>query len=278
MNQLFSGWSNLQQRILVGVLGIGLFLGLIFWGMQGTLFLFAILIALCLDEFYGLSPYPLTMIWRIFGVWTGLILFGIYLIRLTPGDHFSLRWLIILPAMVLIFLVFYQGNKPFETTSWMVFGWFYLLLPWIALLETIAPFQYRPEILLGLFFLLWAADSGAYFAGKALGKTKLLPRVSPKKTWEGLIGGVLLSMVTGWIFWFLAGGFTLSQWMILGCSTTIFGTLGDLAESVLKRSLNLKDSGNLLPGHGGILDRFDGLFVAAPANAFIIYTFFEIGG
>jgi phosphatidate cytidylyltransferase len=118
------------------------------------------------------------------------------------------------------------------------------------------------------------ADSGAYFAGRSLGKNKLLPRVSPKKTWEGLAGGLAAALLLAWgLGQFFSQDFSPQQWLVLAVSTTLAGTLGDLAESVLKRSLDLKDSGSLLPGHGGFLDRFDGLFVAAPVNL-IIMTFF----
>jgi phosphatidate cytidylyltransferase len=118
------------------------------------------------------------------------------------------------------------------------------------------------------------ADSGAYFAGRSLGKTKLLPAVSPKKTWEGLAGGLAGSLTLAWILSFYLPQFSLSQWLMLATSTTLFGTLGDLAESRLKRSLAMKDSGNMLPGHGGFLDRFDGFFMAAPVNYLLVEFIF----
>ena len=158
--------------------------------------------------------------------------------------------------------------------AWIVAGWFYLITPWLCILWLIGDFTYNPGLLLGLFGLLWTADSGAYFAGKTLGKTKLLPRVSPKKSWEGLFGGLICAVLLGYGLAHWVGVFSSGQWVVLAISTAIFGTLGDLAESALKRSLDVKDSGDILPGHGGILDRFDGLFVAAPLNYLIAVFFF----
>lgn len=268
--------SNLQQRVIVGAIGIGLFLGLILSGLHGTLFLMAALIVLCLDEFYELSPFPMPPFLKFSGVLAGLFFFGFWLIHFGSQSQIQYEIVLLFSPLLLIFLVFAQLPKPFEAAAWLVFGWFFLITPWISLLMSIEQFDFNPGILLGLFFLLWAADSGAYFAGKSLGKTKLLPRVSPKKTWEGLAGGLALSALTGIIISYLVGGFSQAQWVVLAFSTTIFGTLGDLAESTLKRSLNLKDSGKLLPGHGGILDRFDGLFVASPINACIIHFWFDM--
>lgn len=274
MKPLLSGLSNLQQRILVGVLGIGLFLGLIFSGLTSTLILFALLIALCLNEFYSLSPFPIPFLGRIGGIGAGLVLFYSWVLSANPVSDFDPKIFLGLVPLSLTFLLFSKLEKPFETLSWIVFGWAFLISPWICLFICLEDFPFQPGLLLGLFFLLWAADTGAYAAGRTLGKTKLLPRVSPKKTWEGLAGGIVLSCLAAWLFHGWVGCFTLGEWLTLAVSTTIFGTLGDLAESVLKRSLDLKDSGNLLPGHGGILDRFDGLFLAAPVNALLVHFIF----
>jgi len=266
--------SNLQQRVIVAILGILLFLGLIFWSWKGAVGLFSIILVLSLYEFYSLSPFNLPKSWRLGGSFVGFILFFLFLISDLGYNGFGLRLFLVLSPIFLILIVFSKLESPFESMSWLVAGWFYLITPWVCMLLIVGDFSYNPGLLLGLFGLLWAADSGAYFAGRTIGKTKLLPRISPKKTWEGLLGGLLCSSLLAYGLFFWVGYFSSAQWFYLAISTTIFGTLGDLAESALKRSLNIKDSGQILPGHGGILDRFDGLFVAAPINYLMVLFFF----
>ncbi len=112
--------------------------------------------------------------------------------------------------------------------------------------------------------LLWASDSGAYFSGKTFGKHKLFPRISPGKTWEGWFGGTLAAILVGYILSRFFLDLNLPQWLGIAVIVSIFGVLGDLIESLLKRSLQVKDSGTLIPGHGGILDRFDSLVFVVP--------------
>ena len=126
--------------------------------------------------------------------------------------------------------------------------------------------------MLGCLLILWANDTGAYFAGIRFGKTKLFERISPKKSWEGAFGGAVLGLIFAYL---LSGYFTslaVWQWMCIGLIIVICGDYGDLIESQLKRSIEIKDSGNALPGHGGFLDRFDGLLISAP----FIVAFLEI--
>jgi phosphatidate cytidylyltransferase len=270
-----SSLSNLQQRVIVGVLGIGFFLGMLWLGWEAALLLFGSILVLSLWEFYGLFPGSFPRIWKTWGTMLGLLLFILLVLSSIQPDTRPSVLVFVFPPLLLIPLVFSDLAKPFEMLSWLVLGWFYLVTPWISMWLMVLDFNYHPGLMLGLFGLLWAADSGAYFVGRKFGKTKLLPRVSPKKSWEGLFGGMAFSMALAYILHeTLPPTFTLNQWLMLAVSTTVFGTLGDLAESALKRSLDLKDSGNLLPGHGGILDRFDGLFVAAPANLILVQLFF----
>ena len=131
---------------------------------------------------------------------------------------------------------------------------------------------------LSIFIFLWANDTGAYLSGSLFGKLKLFPRISPKKSWEGSIGGgILVLIIAGVIGYYANSGnnthlLSMPEWIGLGLVVVIFGTWGDLVESLLKRTIGIKDSGNILPGHGGILDRFDSSLLAIPAATVYLYT------
>lgn len=132
-------------------------------------------------------------------------------------------------------------------------------------------------MVLGYLYILWASDTGAYLAGRGFGKFKLFERISPKKTWEGSIGGLILSMITAFILssYYAMPGL---NWYIIAGLIVVAGTLGDLTESMFKRSIGVKDSGNIMPGHGGFLDRFDGLLLSIPFVAACILLMHLISG
>jgi phosphatidate cytidylyltransferase len=131
---------------------------------------------------------------------------------------------------------------------------------------------YTPGILLGIFIILWAYDTGAYLVGISIGKHRLFERISPKKSWEGAIGGAIITFGITYFLSLFCNDLTLINWMVIAFIIIFAGTYGDLVESMFKRSLNIKESGNFLPGHGGILDRFDSLLLSLP----IIFTYLKI--
>jgi phosphatidate cytidylyltransferase len=131
---------------------------------------------------------------------------------------------------------------------------------------------YAPRILLGIFFILWTYDTGAYLVGVSLGKNRLFERISPKKSWEGAIGGAIITFGMTYFLSILYKDLTRVNWMAIAAIIIFVGTYGDLVESMFKRSINIKDSGKYLPGHGGILDRFDSLLLSVP----IIFTYLEM--
>ena len=126
------------------------------------------------------------------------------------------------------------------------------------------------HVFVGFMFLLWSSDTGAYLVGRSIGRTKLMPSVSPGKTWEGLAGGMALTMLVGWLLAKYWVELTATQWMAAAATVAVTATLGDLLESAFKRAKGVKDSGTILPGHGGILDRFDGFLLAAPAMLLVV--------
>ncbi len=182
-----------------------------------------------------------------------------------------MEWLVIIvPFLFLIFVAELWRNKkqPFLNIAISLLGIIYIALPFglmIHFFDNIylsGPMHYG--IALGYLLLLWLNDTGAYLVGSLLGKHKLFERISPGKTWEGSAGGALFAIATAWGLSTIFVQLTTIHWLILAFIVVISGTLGDLVESMLKRSLGIKDSGSILPGHGGMLDRFDAVLISAP--------------
>jgi phosphatidate cytidylyltransferase len=133
--------------------------------------------------------------------------------------------------------------------------------------------NYDPSLLIAYFAIIWVNDSAAYIVGSAIGRHRLFERISPKKSWEGFVGGAICSLLIAWLIPEIHSKIDLTDSIVLAICIFIFGTFGDLFESLLKRSVNIKDSGKLLPGHGGILDRFDSLILSSPI-VFVYLTIF----
>jgi phosphatidate cytidylyltransferase len=236
--------------------------------------LFLLLIILGLHEFYTLLEKSGQHPQKWLGIISGsLIYIVLFLNNSSDIGITSFTFPIYIPPFFFIFIweLFRKKERPFNNIALTFLGIFYVAAP-ISLWNIVAikhgflspSLSYDWHYLLGFFFIMWTADTGAYLAGRFLGRHKLFERISPKKTWEGFIGGIILSLIIAWVNSLYYHELTLSQWLIVALLTSVFGTLGDLVESMLKRSIDIKDSGNLLPGHGGILDRFDGVFIASP--------------
>jgi len=157
----------------------------------------------------------------------------------------------------------------------VLLGIFYLSLPLLTLnLVFYNNFKFEEPVeylVLGLFFLTWVNDTFAYITGSLLGKHKLFERISPNKTWEGSFGGLIFSLAAAYVMSMIFTQIDPLNWMVLCLITVIFGTLGDLFESKMKRNAGIKESGNIIPGHGGILDRFDSILIAAPFVFMYVY-------
>ena len=190
---------------------------------------------------------------------------------------------VILPAVFFFYFVrelFSRSENPFQEIAWNIMPFIYIVLP--LLLLNWLYVEKGPLFALGILFLIWFYDSMCYICGSLLGRTKLFERISPKKTVEGMIGGMILSLIFVFfydqILAFLSAKYHYKtqaynhfQWLIIGFVTLVFATLGDLVESLLKRSLDIKDSGTILPGHGGFLDRLDAIVVAIPFAVLTIW-------
>ena len=254
-------------RTITGILFVASIIAGVYFSSIIALCLFTLIVLLGTDEFYGLVKKSKEI--KPIRFW-GTISSVVLMITLGLVIQGKLRTsYVVIPVMMLFFTFFIElyrkKDNPFTNIGYTILGNIYVVLPF-AMLFYLGHYNgdYNYEIILGFFILLWTSDTGAYLSGKFLGKHKLFERISPKKTWEGSIGALLLSIGVGYVLSIYFTDLTLINWIIIACIIVIFGGLGDLVESMLKRSLKIKDSGNILPGHGGILDRFDGLLLSAP--------------
>ncbi len=265
--------SNLQQRIITGIIFIAVLVTSILAGHITFICLFSVITALMLYEFYKLSnENQSTSICAVFHSIAGTLFFVISSGRLTFIDN---GMMLTIGAAYLIYLftseLFKKAENPVKNWAYTLLGQVYITLPLTLLgLLGLRNGEYSPNLILGLFIVIWLNDSGAYVVGSTMGKHKLFPRVSPKKTWEGFIGGVIVAMTGGYVLSIFMPDLQTWQWIAFGGAVSIFATLGDLNESLLKRTMGVKDSGSILPGHGGMLDRFDSILLACPAIFFLL--------
>ncbi len=167
--------------------------------------------------------------------------------------------------LILIKDLFSEKTIPLFSSKRFIITTFYLSSGFVFLI-CIANFNqnFTPLLLLGSFILVWINDTFAFIVGKNFGKQKLFPSVSPKKTVEGFLGGLFFACIASYFIWYFTETLTFTSWLILSIIVSVFGTLGDLIESKFKRQANVKDSGVIMPGHGGLLDRLDSIIFAAP--------------
>ncbi|MDX5423601.1 MAG: phosphatidate cytidylyltransferase [Hymenobacteraceae bacterium] len=266
MSNKLSTLSNLQQRIIVGLLGATVFIGGILFSEWTYFLLFLALTLLGIAEFYRLVAVQGIKPNRGLGMALGALFFvSVFLIEkeIMPVELLFLS----VPVFFLAFILelYRKKPQPFTNIAFTLMGAAYIAGPF-GLLHLLGYLEgeYSWQPILGVMLLIWSSDTGAYIAGKNFGKHKLFERISPGKTWEGWIGGTVLAVAVGYVLSIFFTDLELYQWIAVAIIIAVFGVLGDLVESQLKRSLGVKDSGTLLPGHGGLLDRFDSLLMAVP--------------
>lgn len=195
--------------------------------------------------------------------------------------------LALIPMMTAIMVIelYRKQDKPFDSLAHTLFSVLYSAIPFSLMpfaafsrsgLSSFLPhgqIVFSPGIIIGFFILLWVNDTGAYLTGITAGQHRLMERISPKKTWEGFIGGTILTIVIAWLLSGWLGIISTGKWIIVAIIISSVGTYGDLIESMLKRSIGIKDSGNIMPGHGGFLDRFDSTIISFPI-VFLFISFF----
>ncbi len=245
-----------------------------YWSHLSLFILFSVIVMLGLYEFYGLLVKSGNEPQRTLGMVIGGFIFAI--VNFTTSHDYFLHFSIGIALLSTIFFseLYRNKEKPFLNIAYTLMGIIYVVLPfamWANFLNgptiSVTGYEsetYNPHFLLGFFFLLWTNDTGAYLVGSTMGKHKLWERISPGKTWEGFFGGVILSLGIGYVISLFYHELHFIIWMVMALIASVIGTLGDLVKSLFKRSINVKDSGTILPGHGGILDRFDSFLLATP--------------
>jgi phosphatidate cytidylyltransferase len=274
---------GLLRRASTAVFFVIVMLGGLYGGKYPFVILFAIITSLCLWEYFNmvLSRYHKRDRFRVFlGVAFGLSPFLLASILqldlIVRYDQFViLTSALFFPFIFLAFIyeLFSKSDRPFQNVAFIVLGMVYIGAPF-ALLDYIAfdNDKFYSNTVFGILAMTWMNDTGAYLIGSWIGKTPLIPRISPNKTWEGSIGGVVVTFLTAFALCALFDELNLTNWLVLAGITSVFGSIGDLVESMLKRNSGVKDSGSLLPGHGGVLDRFDAfIFVLPFAAAYLLY-------
>jgi len=259
--------------ILIGLLGGR------FWFMP----IFAAILGFGLYEFYRMVEKNTThAISKIFNIFSGVLIFFTAFLFLEKINLFAF------PAAILAYLlalymsaIIVNRYDILHAIIYSVFGQMYITLP-LCLLMLLSyhfnlfdeKFHYVPG--LAIFVFIWVNDTAAYFIGSLIGKHKFISRISPKKSVEGFIAGIVFTVIAGLIFAHLIPEYPTDFWVIFAFVVSIFGTLGDLFESLIKRTYDLKDTGTLIPGHGGILDRIDSVLIALPASYLFLMAYFEL--
>ena len=273
--------KNLIIRALTGIIFVVVLISAIYIHPIFFLILFCIITGLTLWEFGGLvKHYENANLQRTVNVLGGVYLFiatFVYANGLTDGKIFLPYLLFIMLTMIAE--LYYKAPNPINNWAFTLFAQVYCagsfsILNFIgAEPGTPGVMSYTPLFIMAIFIFVWLDDTGAYLVGSLIGKHKLFERISPKKSWEGFFGGLILSLASSQAFAWFAPEINRMNWLGLAATVVLFGTWGDLIESLLKRTLGVKDSGNVLPGHGGMLDRFDRGMLAVPASYIYIELF-----
>lgn len=269
--------SNLITRSIAGIVFAIVVLAAAWSGplLFGLLFLF--FAAVGLYEMYDLQKHKEANAPRWFkGMTIGIFLYVQIFLVATDSIPLHYLWMLGLFIPVIFSAELIKLDQASLTNlAITIFGWVYIVLPFsmINLLPMVSG-VYDYTLPVGYFLILWANDTGAYITGKLLGRHKLYRRVSPNKTWEGLFGGVVLAIGVSLLLSNIFDATDIIDWVMMALIVAVFGNLGDLFESHLKRNYNVKDSGNVIPGHGGVLDRFDGLLMSLP----MVIAYFKLFG
>ena len=275
--------NNFIVRTITGIIFV-VAIVVSFLNPLAMIFLFSLVTGMTVWEFAGLvNERENVHINQFITSVAGVLLFLAMAVHARGLDTLNLAFVPWLATIIYLLVseLYLKATDPIANWAYTMMTQLYIALPF-SLLNVLA-FQFTncdlPWLLpLSVFMYLWVNDSGAYCCDSLLGKHKLFPRISPGKSWEGSIGGGVFVLLAAWLISFITTqkgittNLTTLQWMGMGLVVAVFGTWGDLIESLFKRTLGIKDSGNILPGHGGMLDRFDSSLLAIPAIVVYLFT------
>ncbi|MFK7756736.1 MAG: phosphatidate cytidylyltransferase [Flavobacteriales bacterium] len=255
--------SDILQRALTGAVFLVVMISAIMYGSLTCFWLFAAIVVVGNWEYYKLQK-SMSNFKKIIGLLLTFVIF----------TAVCSEYIYAIPALysaaIIAFIsmacsVFISDRTNLSDWAHSVFGQVYVTMPFVMLyVLAVSNYYYEYQIILSFFILLWLSDTGAYLVGKYFGSHKMIPKVSPKKTWEGLAGGVGFALLGAFALQFFNFQMIPLPWFVLALLVSLLGAVGDLFESQLKRNKGVKDSGNFMPGHGGILDRFDGVLLSVP--------------
>lgn len=261
---------NIVVRLLTGIIFVSVLIGGIITNQHTFIIVFSLITALSLFEFYGLiekaAKVPIIKTWNIVGGF--LLVLGSYYFASIEAS--PLAFLPFIAYLMILFIseLYMKRQDPIKSLAYSLLGQLYIAAPFALTSYLAFSYEhgsYHQIYILALLVFIWVNDSFAYLTGMMFGKHRLFERISPKKSWEGFVGGALFSMASSLIFAHYYPNLSTYAWVGFAAITVAFGTWGDLFESLIKRTLGVKDSGNMIPGHGGILDRFDSTIFAIPA-------------
>lgn len=269
-------WIRVQSALIYALVMVG---GIL-WNQYSYGVLFLVITFLSLYEYYNiisrkLGDSQVGFLYRPLMILSGVVL---YLLSFaSAGGYVSFHVMALAPLFFFLpFIVelFSSSSNPLHNIGLQLYGLVYLGISF-AMVNFVVFHggSYHAFPLLGIIVMIWAYDSCAYLVGSRFGSNKLFPRLSPKKSWEGLGGGVLGTAIAAGLLYLIVPGILLVDWLLIGALIIVTGTFGDLVISLMKRSLQIKDTGTIMPGHGGVLDRFDALILTIPFAA--VYIFFR---
>ena len=273
--------SNFLQRAITGILFVGVLVGCILYDPWTFSALFVVISALTIREFgHLINQVEGVSINKNITMLAGVYLYMAVMAFCTnlSGSKIFLPYLLLI-MYLMISELYLKKENPVMNWAYSMLSQLYIALPF-AMLNILSfhtspmdtSVSYNPILPLSVFVFIWLSDTGAYCVGSLIGRHRLFERISPKKSWEGSIGGGIVAIGSSFIFAHYFPIMNMAEWAGLALIVVIFGTWGDLTESLLKRQLHIKDSGAILPGHGGMLDRFDSALMAIPSAVVYLYA------